>query len=439
MGIWIIEPHEPLIFRDGRPFRLQPGVRAHTLSFPFPSTTTGGVRTQAGLDEHGFFVAASEDDLAALKKLKVRGPLLVRLPNTGGTGEPLEWLVPAPRDAMLFLSKNADGHSSSSPQPLAQLKRLVPLEGTGGLTDLQDITLPGRETAPLLLVGMPKPVSRKAAPDAPAYWKWDQFWQWLLAPAEEMTIERWEDLGLRGLPQEQRVHIGMDRTRHRAKEGALFETRGLEFLSTGKSGLQEARQLALAVAVDDEEGKPAPGLVPRAGFATLGSERRIVNWQYNKEMLPGCVSDKTTLVTDQVKALADIIAHQAACRVILLTPAYFKAGCYPQAVLQSPLEVRPVVKAIAIGRPQVVSGWDVAKKDEKGKARGSPKASRHLAPAGTVFFLKLQGSPEAIKQWVVQWWMQCISDEEQDCSDGFGLAVFGTWDGKPGTMEGVKK
>ena len=53
MTIWIIEPHDPLIVRDGRPFGPNPGVQATSLTFPFPSTTTGGVRTRAGLNSYG--------------------------------------------------------------------------------------------------------------------------------------------------------------------------------------------------------------------------------------------------------------------------------------------------------------------------------------------------------------------------------------------------
>ena len=41
--VFIVEPRDPFIARDGKPFGV--GVSAATLPFPFPSTTTGGVRT----------------------------------------------------------------------------------------------------------------------------------------------------------------------------------------------------------------------------------------------------------------------------------------------------------------------------------------------------------------------------------------------------------
>ena len=53
MTRWIIEPLDPLIVRDGRPFDPTPGARARSVPFPYPSTTTGGIRTRAGKDDNG--------------------------------------------------------------------------------------------------------------------------------------------------------------------------------------------------------------------------------------------------------------------------------------------------------------------------------------------------------------------------------------------------
>ena len=86
MSIWIIEPHDPLIFRDGRPFGPTPGARAFSLPFPFPSTLAGVVRHQANLDGQGNFRDAKpsqetaeekqrrQEKLDDLKRLPVRGP-----------------------------------------------------------------------------------------------------------------------------------------------------------------------------------------------------------------------------------------------------------------------------------------------------------------------------------------------------------------------------
>ena len=78
------------------------------------------------------------------------------------------------------------------------------------------------------------------------------------------------------------------------------------------------------------------------------------------------------------------------------------------------------IAAACIGRPLVVSGWDVAK--------NQPKATRRLAPAGSVYFVGLDGTPEAIETWVRNVWLACVSDDPRDSLDGFGLAMVGTWE-----------
>src|SRR6266700_6893568 len=111
---WIIEPHDPLIVRDGRPFGPDPSARAISLSFPFPSTTTGGVRTREGLKADGRFDVSQ---IERVKQIKVRGPLLVQV--APGEDKIERWLVRAPADALLLESEKKDH---------VLCKRLVPLK-----------------------------------------------------------------------------------------------------------------------------------------------------------------------------------------------------------------------------------------------------------------------------------------------------------------------
>lgn len=423
LNIWVIEPHEPLIFRDGRPFNLKPGVIAQSLPFPFPSTTTGGVRTQAGLNAEGIFVHTSAKQLEALKNLKVRGPLLVQLrPNAdqhkkedADKQKPqedlIDWFVPPPADALLLKP------TKSASEAKALLKRLVPIETTGILTDLANISQGEQKIElSLHLIGMHPHISGKPVAKPPRFWKWNTFKEWLLHP-EEKEIATWDELGIMGLQQEERVHVSMDGENHKGKDGALFATRGMEFIARNdEEGLQNARTLALAVIVD-KDAQPAP----HPGFAALGGERRIVHWQNYASSALSCPSDLTK----------KIVVHEGSwsCRMILLTPAYFEKGFYPTKILEEQDGVTPIVKAIAIQRPDVISGWDFTAKNERGRM-GAPKKTRRLAPAGAVLFLTLKGELAAIQRWVQRHWLECISDEPQDCNDGFGLAVIGTWNGK---------
>jgi len=266
-----------------------------------------------------------------------------------------------------------------------------------------------------MLVGPVRPNLRKPSLEAPPYWHWDAFEQWLLEPAEgEQSLAT---LGHHGPLREHRLHVSMNPETLTAKTGALFETSGLEFVSPGEdleTRLRNAQRLALAVIVDRKE-------TLRSGLASLGGERRMVIWRRGDRNPPDCP-----------EKLLDIISNQEACRVVLLTPACLKEGYRPTWLLKPRNGVQPDLRAIAIQHPQVVSGWRL-------EPPPGPKPTRRLAPAGTVLFLSLKGDKAAIKQWVKDLWMKCISDDEEDQNDGFGMAVFGSWSGTPQQMEGVKE
>ena len=108
MSVWLIEPLDPLIARDGRPAAVNHFL---TVPFPYPSMLAGVVRTRMG-SEGGAFTLPRHH-LAELKeKVHVRGPLLAEL---NGEDAILQWLAPAPRDAVLLAKEGK-----------AMLRRLAP-------------------------------------------------------------------------------------------------------------------------------------------------------------------------------------------------------------------------------------------------------------------------------------------------------------------------
>ncbi len=116
MNVWLIEPLDPLIARDGRPSAV--GGRFTTTSFPFPSMVAGAVRTRMGSEEGAFTLPRHA--LAELKeKVLVRGPLLAELCSEEGTIR--QWLAPAPRDAMIL--DTGDGVQSSGGSLQGSLSR----------------------------------------------------------------------------------------------------------------------------------------------------------------------------------------------------------------------------------------------------------------------------------------------------------------------------
>ena len=152
MTLWVLEPKDPLIFRDGRAFDPVPGAKALSLSFPFPSTIAGAVRTREGQDVQGRF---QEDKVSYVNTIGVRGPLLVLLDKR--TGEIERLLVPAPRDAVVLEVEPASDAKG-------RVKPLVPLEaGSGSCSNLP---------SDLYLVGMASPELVKPHKKSPGFWYW---------------------------------------------------------------------------------------------------------------------------------------------------------------------------------------------------------------------------------------------------------------------------
>lgn len=389
MTVWIIEPRDPLIVRDGRPFGPTPGARARSLDFPYPSTIAGGVRTQAGQDGNGLFDAGK---ITAVKKIGIRGPLLVEWDEQ----DALTYLAPAPADALLL--------QESESQPVYR-HRLQPLEKAGMLSDLDDDLYP---------VGMAQPTLSKPYKKSPRYWYWQSFTEWLTQPTgakEEIDVT---GLGHGGPGKEWRMHVKIQPETLTSEEGMLFATSGLVFRqrpSADDATLSSVKRLGLAVEVNNLNGMQIP-----AGPAPLGGERRIVYWSASDVALPGAPD-----------GLVDKIVQTGCCRLILLTPACFTAGWRPDWLLQARHGVTPQLAAAAVGKPLTVSGWDFEKP--------GPKPTRRLVPAGSVYFLRLGADQDAIKNWVKHVWLQNVSDTEEDRLSGFGLAAVGVWDGKAQTLE----
>ena len=394
MTLWIIEPRDPVIFRDGKPFGTVPGARAKSLPFPFPSTVVGAMRTHAGPDTNGEF---SETRVAELLNESMRGPILVQL---GDNEEIEEWLFHMPADVLILKGKDSD------PSDYGRRILLRPLALPETVfTDLTE----------LHLVGSPVAINEKPHSAPPHYWKWHDLAQWLTAPQDDQTAVQLSTFGHPGPVQESRTHVSIDAGSQTAIDGALFQTSGLEF-----SKLQYADNLPhidlkrLAMVV----GTETP-LSPAISF--LGGERRVVEWRQSTATLPHCP-----------QSIREAILQTQHCRLMLLTPAVFSQGYLPHNLLSQIMGVKVTPKAAAISRYQSVSGWDYAASPRR------PKPTRRLAPAGSVYYLKLDGTPDALNRFVDEVWMQNVSDDPQVCRDGFGLAVLGTWDGQYQPLEIAK-
>lgn len=391
--IWIIEPRDPLIARDGRPFGPDPGARASTLPFPPPSAIIGGLRHKAGMDANGRF-DSSPATIDRVKQLRLRGPILAELEDE--TDVVRQFLFPAPADALVLAPAG-----SSAETDLARVLRLAPRELSDTVvTNLPDSLQP---VMPALRV-LDKVSSR-----APRFWHQSAFERWLVDPRDDQTVTS-DELGIAALEQDARMHVSVLPESQTAREGALFQTRGLEFTWRDRKAQQResvfvARRLGLAAAFENETGAYAPSHFS-GGFAPLGGERRLMRWK----------TVAVTLPAPPCGLVERIVANRRA-RVILVSPAIFRDGYRPPLAWERGGVVAQI-KAAVVPRAQVISGWDLHE--------GKPKPTRRLAPAGSVYFIEWPANAD-VRAWIDATWMQNVSDDEQDRRDGFGLAVLGVW------------
>lgn len=379
MSVWTIEPRDPLIFRDGKPFNPTPGARARSLPFPYPSTIAGAVRTRAGQDKNGVFDTSRVDEV---KKIAIRGPILAEL------DKPETCYFPAPADCFVL---QPEGLTSDDKGKIGQRFWARPVQiDDAGICILPDDLQP---------VSVSPVRKEKPHGNAPRFWTWKKLEEWLLKPTDDPAPIELKTFGIAGLTTESRMHVKIEPGAQTAAEGMLFQTSGLEFARLDdQKNLQAAQEFALTLETEADL---------RPGVDFLGGERRMVNWKQGGE-LPQCPSD-----------IREKITEKQSCRLLLANPALFKAGYLPEWLKTCTEGVKVEIIAAAVPRGTAVSGWDFEKKQQK--------ASRRLAPAGSVYFLKLDGTQEAIGKFVDAVWMKNISDDDQDRRDGFGLALLGAW------------
>jgi CRISPR-associated protein Cmr3 len=370
---WLIEPHDSLIVRDGRPFNATTGSRAKSLDFPFPSTLIGSVRTRIGLENGGDWSGFSKELIDEILQIEMFGALLAEIKDD----DSLEFFAPTPADS-LYIKPEDETDKNLFP--------LVPLSENyfSNLNENLDVKL--------RLLGIEKDKDNpnkdvKGKPNSEVkFWSWTQFEKWLIK-AKSQKIES-EKLGISGLISDQRTHVKIDYERKSNIDGGLFQTRGLEFAMKDKTSKDlKFKQLGLALQLSDCKGL-------KEGLFPLGGERRVVRWSKKVCEFPKCPQE-----------VIDGIKKSGHCRLILLTPAY-KLGAE--------------VKAVAVNRSQVISGWDFAKR--------KPKPTRRLTPPGTVYFLEITDK-DKVEDFINQTWFKNIGDCDQTKLDGFGLAVLGNWDG----------
>jgi CRISPR-associated protein Cmr3 len=376
----LIEPRDPVIFRDGKPSLA--GLPIRSMEWPMPSAVAGAIRTRLGR-------ATNYDDATVRRLLEVRhlGPLPA-IHNGAGW----QLAVPAPADAVVFRD---GGQLTIEPLRPARLKDSDGADAPDGL-------------APVLMKATTRNRPHRGKPyEDLTFWKLDDALEWLGHAGSDTFDATLGRFGYEKLPSQRRVHLEVNDETQAAEEGALFSTEGLEFAKgpdrePPPHELGDIRRVAICSRVESGDG-----WAPIEGFAPLGGERRLAHW-WEEEVEWGKPPGK----------LLDGLV-----RLQLLTPAYFLDGWKPRWLNEgAPKGVEGLrLKLIAAALPRAVahSGWDMS------KPAGTPaekraKPARFLVPAGSVYFFEAQGDAR-------QLWLKSISEGEREPNEGFGLVLVGEW------------
>lgn len=385
MITWLLDPIDPMVARDGRPFGFGAGNIMRCMDWISPSVTTGTVRTLLGKTLADTDPFHDPVVLGKLRRVNVKGPFPFAPAKHS-------LFFPAPRD--LIIAEREGNRQVVALHPAG----LQEGEGMDIPSGLQPIDIQADE----------KPLP------APAFWSASQVANWLSGPPEPAFSVPEKGDGqnfLDAFPKDQRTHLKVDPSSGTAEESMLFISEGLVF----PPGLS----IILGIDAQDTELRKNASEIRRAHG--LGGDHRQALFSVNLAIDPwDC--------PEQVKGSLRGASH---IRMMLATPGIFAGGWRPGWVDAVTLEgIPPEIPAAAglrlklvagiIDHWQPVSGWSLERSPQSGQP--GPKGLRRVVPAGGVYFFQvLAGDPQGL----CSLWLESVCDEPQDRLDGFGLALWG--------------
>lgn len=353
-----IEPSDVWLFRNAKPFTAGADHRAASRFPPPPTTIQGAIRSKVLLErgvslaDYGKGTPTPETEAAARVigwpssqelPFRLAGPFLARREESGGT---ITQLYPPPAD--LAQTKTAVGGDRRFVclRPLQETPFQTDLDRAGG--DLLWAATTERLTAPEGWLTEQQFHTYLVDPETLVA----QLNQTRVNPNEALVPEH------RLFVREPRFGIALEHGVRRPAEGMLFE---VEYI-------RPRQGVGLVVDIGPNEGNEAPAIVQafgppgRCGVMALGGESRAARWEVIDAEPP-----------------APLAPLHGRFKVVLLTPALFTKGWEAEnwdSFFSGHVELR----AAAVGAPESISGWDIA--------RRRPKAARPVVPVGSVYFFE---------------------------------------------------
>lgn len=197
--------------------------------------------------------------------------------------------------------------------------------------------------------------------------------------------------------RETRLGIALDLHSGTTQDGALYTTEAVSFCAGA----------GFLVGIEGDYGQ-----LPSAGFLRLGGDGKGARY---------------SRLTDYAPPVAPKILPGCGFRLILTTPGIFTGGWLPERVTRQADGGYHLngdgfsahLVCAAVGRNDVISGWDLA--------NWQPKTAQRVAPAGSVYwFDELTGDAGKLAAWVKQGlWGEHL--DRQRHAEGFNQALLATW------------
>lgn len=439
----LLQPRDPAIFRDARPFAAEPGARAFSLTWPFPRTVAGAIRTHLLTDAIAGPLdwrdrEAGHDAARRAQRIAVHGPLrMARFKSE----EPWRVYVPAPADVVPYRETVEAGDGTDKPSDTLSFLALRP--ETLGEGEGCDLPAAGQEDSPgkaraLSRVKLkPMRVAQEIKPDAgsPSWWPLDSAARWLGTAGDDeadiraaLSFDQVDGkevvAGLDHVTETGQTHVAIDTETDTGIEGALFTTESRAFRDAPSTGgeIQAGslpEQSPPRISPADAMLCRVVGMEPHdtmQTFLPLGGERRLTYVEPNP---PDAAWPAAQIPDDASRRAA------RGLRLQLVTPAIFTHGWLPGWMADGTVPglkgmgIELELVGAAIDRRVPVSGWRM------GRDPG-PRAVSYAVPAGGVYFFELKRG-ELTPDLFSALWLQPVSDLEVHRHQGFGLVLPGIW------------
>ncbi len=391
---YFVEPLDILMIHGNKSFG-QAGQHGEVVMPPWPSLFAGAFRS-ALLGEDGdklaqFVAVASDRKLKEQDKQARIRPLLgealfasLGTPDSPGAFR-LTWLS-------LATSRSGDGGIDPAIPLPADLAAFDDPD-VAPLVSLHPASLPTGSSASAELPLTPLlPIAKQIKPEPGRWLNGLGLSQHLAAQSPGSTITTGELY-----KRETRLGIALNANSRTAENGALYTTEAVSFCPgagflVGLEGCQ--------------------GLLPENGLLRLGGDGKAARYSRVDSFTP---------------PTPPAIKPEGTFRLILASPGIFSGGWLPERVTnQSDGSYRlngdgfsARLVSAAVGRHDVVSGWDLV--------HWQPKTAQRVAPAGSVYwFDRFQGDPGKLAAWVAGGlWGE--NPDLQRRAEGYNLAWLAAW------------